>query len=124
MNLTSNLYDAIVSQPSHPWTSGASHLYTRDFFSLVHSKLEPGGIFVQWIGAGFVNVELFGSLMASMADVFPYVHVYRPVPAAMAHLYTVSPLSGRAGHHSSTHPPIVEPVRSLRSLRRPMPRSW
>jgi hypothetical protein len=92
MNLSEKHYDAIVSQPSHPWTSGASHLYTRDFFELVHSKLEPGGIFVQWIGAGFVNVELFGSLMAAMSEVFPYVHVYRPVPAAMVFVASDQPI--------------------------------
>lgn len=92
MNLSSKHYDAIVSQPSHPWTSGASHLYTRDFFELVHSKLVPGGIFVQWIGAGFVNVELFGSLMAAMSEVFPYVHVYRPVPAAMVFVASDQPI--------------------------------
>ena len=92
MNLSDKHYDAIVSQPSHPWTSGASHLYTRDFFELVHSKLEPGGIFVQWIGAGFVNVELFGSLMAAMSDVFPHVHVYRPVPAAMVFMASDQPI--------------------------------
>ncbi len=92
MNLSEKRYDAIVSQPSHPWTSGASHLYTRDFFELVHSKLVPGGIFVQWIGAGFVNVELFGSLMAAMSEVFPYVHVYRPVPAAMVFMASDQPI--------------------------------
>jgi heat shock protein HtpX len=41
----------------------------------------------------------------------------QPVPAAMAHLYTVSPLSGGAGQLFSTHPPIVERVRRLRSFR-------
>jgi spermidine synthase len=60
MNLSNKQYDAIVSQPSHPWTSGASHLYTREFFELVHSKLEADGVFVQWIGASFIDVELFG----------------------------------------------------------------
>jgi spermidine synthase len=92
MNLSDKHYDAIVSQPSHPWTSGASHLYTREFFELTHSKLEPGGIFVQWIGAAFVNVELFGSLMASMTDVFRYVHVYRPVPSALVFVASDEPI--------------------------------
>lgn len=41
----------------------------------------------------------------------------QPVPAATAHLYTVSPLSGGAGSLFSTHPPIAERVRRLRSMR-------
>jgi spermidine synthase len=92
MNLSDKHYDAIVSQPSHPWTSGASHLYTREFFELAHSKLEPGGIFIQWIGGAFVDVELFGSLMASMTDVFRYVHVYRPVPTALTFMASDEPI--------------------------------
>ena len=92
MNLSKKTYDAIVSQPSHPWTSGASHLYTREFFELTQSKLNPGGIFIQWIGAGFVDANLFGSLMASMTEVFPYVHVYRPVPAALVFMASDKPI--------------------------------
>lgn len=92
MNLSDKTYDAIVSQPSHPWTSGASHLYTREFFELVDSKLEPGGIFVQWIGQGFVDTPLFGSLAAAMTDVFEYVHVYRPVPAALVFVASQEPI--------------------------------
>jgi len=41
----------------------------------------------------------------------------QPVPAATAHLYTVSPLGGSSGSLFSTHPPIAERVRRLRSLR-------
>ncbi len=92
MHLTDKTYDAIVSQPSHPWTSGASHLYTREFFELTKSKLEPGGIFIQWIGQGFVDVPLFGNLMAAMRDVFEYVHVYRPVPAALVFMASDQPI--------------------------------
>jgi spermidine synthase len=92
LNLTDKRYGAIISQPSHPWTSGASHLYTREFFELAHSKLEPGGIFIQWIGQAFVDIELFGSLMASMTDVFPYVQVYRPVSGALVFMTSDRPL--------------------------------
>ncbi len=78
--LTERKYDAIVSQPSHAWTAGASHLYTREFFQLVKDHLEPGGVFVQWIGAGFVNERLLQVLVATLRDVYPYVRVYRPPP--------------------------------------------
>jgi spermidine synthase len=76
--LTELRYGAIVSQPSHPWTAGASHLYTRDFFVQVREHLAPGGVFVQWMGLQFVDESLFRSLIATLVDVFPYVRVYQP----------------------------------------------
>ena len=45
----------------------------------------------------------------------------QPVPAATAHLYTVSPLSGESfASLFSTHPPIQERVRRLRALSNPL----
>jgi spermidine synthase len=73
-------FDAIVSQPSHPWAGGAAHLYTREFFELVSSRLSPDGVFVQWIGLPFVDDELFRSLLATLCDVFPHVRAYSPPP--------------------------------------------
>jgi spermidine synthase len=70
--------DAIVSQPSHPWTAGASHLYTREFFELARSRLNPDGVFVQWMGLSFVDEALLRSLVATLLDVFPHVQVYQP----------------------------------------------
>jgi hypothetical protein len=90
--LTDRRYDAIVSQPSHPWTSGASHLYTRDFFDLAASRLAPDGIFVQWIGLSFVDEGLLRSLLASLRDVFPYVELYRPVSQALLFVASREPL--------------------------------
>ncbi|MCH7643936.1 MAG: fused MFS/spermidine synthase [Myxococcales bacterium] len=77
--LTDARFDAIVSQPSHPWTAGASHLYTREFFSLVSDHLEPGGVFVQWIGLSFVDEPLLRSIVATLLEVFPEIAVFRPV---------------------------------------------
>src|SRR5690606_23470347 len=42
-------YDIIVSQPSHPWRSGAANLFTREFFEIVESRLNRGGIYAQWL---------------------------------------------------------------------------
>ena len=78
MILTDAMYDAIVSQPSHPWTSGASHLYTREFFEMAHSRLAPGGVFVQWMGLSFVDVDLLRGLIGTLDSVFENVAVFRP----------------------------------------------
>jgi hypothetical protein len=78
LQLTARRYDAIVSQPSHPWTAAASHLYTREFFSLARSRLAPDGIFVQWIGLAFVDEALLRSLLATLLEVFAHVEAYQP----------------------------------------------
>jgi spermidine synthase len=82
--LTDQKFDAVVSQPSHPWSGGAAHLYTREFFELVQGRLTEGGVLVQWIGLGFVDEALFRSLLASLTDVFEHVRVYSPPPMAGA----------------------------------------
>lgn len=76
--LSQKQYDAIVSQPSHPWTSAASHLFTKEFFQVVAQKLKPDGVFVQWIGLRFVDDHLLETLIATLKAVFPEVEVYSP----------------------------------------------
>jgi tetratricopeptide (TPR) repeat protein len=78
--LANTRFDAIVSQPSHPWAGGAAHLYTQEFFELVASRLSPDGVFVQWIGLPFVDEELLGSLLAALSQVFEHVQAYDPPP--------------------------------------------
>jgi spermidine synthase len=73
-------FDAIVSQPSHPWSGGAAHLYTQEFFELAEGNLAPGGVFLQWIGTGFVDDELLRSLLSALTHVFEFVEVYQPPP--------------------------------------------
>ncbi len=77
--LSTRKFDAIASQPSHPWTAGASHLYTREFFRLVHDRLTPGGTFALWMGAGFVDAPLLRGIVATLLDTFPYVRMYSPI---------------------------------------------
>jgi spermidine synthase len=78
LTLTTRRFDAIVSQPSHPWSAGASHLYTQEFFELARDHLEPDGVFVQWIGLAFVDEDLFRTLLATLLEVYEYVQVYNP----------------------------------------------
>jgi hypothetical protein len=92
LQLTDARFGAIVSQPSHPWTAGASHLYTREFFSLVSRHLEPGGVFVQWIGLAFVDEALLRSMVATLLDVFPHVSIFEPTQGAVLFAASDAPI--------------------------------
>ncbi len=80
LRLSSTRYDIIVSQPSHPWTAGASHLFTREFVAEAKNHLLRDGIFVQWMNSEFVDASLLRTLAATLRAEFDYVRLYQPVP--------------------------------------------
>ena len=41
-------YDVITLEPLLPYTPGAVHLYTREFYELCRARLAPGGAVCQW----------------------------------------------------------------------------
>ncbi len=92
LSLTSKKYDAIVSQPSHPWTAGASHLYTREFMQLARDHMTDNGVFVQWMNVAFLDERLLRSLSATLLDVFDELRVYRPDPATLVFVAATKPL--------------------------------
>lgn len=93
LQLTRKTWDAIVSQPSHPWTAGASHLYTREFMQLTREHLKPGGVFVQWMNVQFMDEDLLRSLTATLLSVYPEVRAYRPDPNTLVFLASDLPLN-------------------------------
>lgn len=82
--LTDKKYDSIVSQPSHPWTAGASHLFTQEFAQLAEDNLKPDGIFLQWMNADMIDEDLFRSMVKSLLNVFEHVRVYQFEPMVLS----------------------------------------
>jgi spermidine synthase len=66
-------YDAIVSQPSHPWLAGSSALYTKEFFGEVERALAPDGTFVLWVNLFRNDVQHVRDVVATLLTVFPSV---------------------------------------------------
>ncbi|MGA1370176.1 MAG: fused MFS/spermidine synthase [Pseudomonadales bacterium] len=93
LRLTNASYDVVVSQPSHPWTAGASHLYTREFVGLVAERLRPGGVFVQWINSQFLDPDLLRALAATLLEEFPHVELYQPQPEELLFLASTQPIA-------------------------------
>lgn len=69
--------DLIVSEPSNPWVSGVSSLFSVEFYEHVNKNLNNGGVFVQWAHLYEFNSELLLSILNSLYKVFPYVSVYK-----------------------------------------------
>lgn len=75
-------YDVIISEPSNPWITGVSNLFTREFFELGKSRLKPGGVWSQWVQMYGMGDEDLRSLLGTFADVYPYVLVYATIEDA------------------------------------------
>jgi spermidine synthase len=114
LRLTDRRYDAIVSQPSHPWTAGASHLYTREFMQLAHDHLTLDGVFVQWMNVIFMDEDLMRSLTATLLSVFGEVRVYRPDPNTVVFLASDQPLNPELQLAQSGYPLRSAPLHYAR----------
>jgi spermidine synthase len=97
--LTSKRYDAVISQPSHPWTAGSSHLHTREYALQVRDHLNPGGIFVLWSNIQYLDSELLKSLVATLLDVFSEVRLYRPDPDTLLFFSSDQPIKPESALH-------------------------
>lgn len=69
-------YDAIVSEPSNPWVSGVSSLFTEQFYRFLDQHLADGGVLVQWIHAYELDDPLFATMAAALNSRFPHIEVY------------------------------------------------
>lgn len=78
LRLTTKRFDAIISQPSHPWTSSSANLFTKEFFQTAFDHLETDGVFVAWMGLAFINDELLRTFIATATGVFPHVELFQP----------------------------------------------
>jgi predicted membrane-bound spermidine synthase len=69
-------YDVIVAQPSNPWVSGTSALYSSEFYGLAAGALAPGGVLVQWIQLAAIHPKRVVSILEAVRTFFPYFDVY------------------------------------------------
>ena len=71
-------YDIIVSEPSNPWVSGVSSLFTREFYRRVRGHLNPGGLLVQWFQLYEIDASMLASVMGALGAEFPQYAIYAP----------------------------------------------
>lgn len=74
-------YDIIVCQPSDPWVSGASELFTQNFWDLVKTRLKANGVFAQWLPLYSLRSTEFVLLCKTFAATFPNCAIVQPARA-------------------------------------------
>ena len=74
---TDRHYDVIVADIFLTYKMGVGSLYTLEHFEAVRSRLEQGGIFVQWLPLFDFSPEKFGIVARTMLEVFPQVTLWR-----------------------------------------------
>ncbi|HEX9396559.1 MAG TPA: hypothetical protein VF943_07435 [Burkholderiales bacterium] len=71
-------YDLIVSEPSNPWVSGVSGLFTREFYRRVRGHLNAGGLLVQWMQLYEIDASLVAAVLRALGAEFPHYAVFAP----------------------------------------------
>jgi spermidine synthase len=69
-------YDIVVSEPSNPWVSGVSSLFTTEFYRLIRRHLNENGVLVQWFQMYEIDSSLIASVLRALGENFPDYAVY------------------------------------------------
>jgi spermidine synthase len=75
-------YDVVVSEPSNPWLTGVSNLFTQEFFELGKSRLTDDGIWSQWVQMYGMGTEEVRALLNTFSTVFPHVALFATIEDA------------------------------------------
>jgi spermidine synthase len=69
-------YDVIVSEPSNPWVSGVSSLFTTEFYRDLRRYLREGGLLIQWVQIYELSPALVASVVAALEENFSDYEVW------------------------------------------------
>jgi spermidine synthase len=90
---TDKHYDVIISEPSNPYRAGIASLYTTEFYRAARERLNPGGVFVQFMQAYEVDVQTVDTVLATVRSAFPHVEVWQTLGADLQLVCSDRPLT-------------------------------
>jgi spermidine synthase len=85
-------YDVISSEPSNPYRAGIASLFTAEFYSACLSRLDRGGVFIQFLQAYEVDPPTIRTAYATITSVFPYVETWQSQSGDLLLVGTRDPL--------------------------------
>jgi predicted membrane-bound spermidine synthase len=69
-------YDIIISEPSNPWVSGVSSLFSTEFYAQARRHLSPGGVLVQWTQLYEIDVPTLATALNALGAQFDDYAIY------------------------------------------------
>jgi spermidine synthase len=75
---TQNRYELIISEPSNPWVSGVSGLFTREFYRRIRRHLADDGLLAQWFQLYEIDPARVASVMRALGEAFPNYAIFAP----------------------------------------------
>jgi spermidine synthase len=89
---TDNKYDIVISEPSNPYRAGVAALYTSEFYQVARRRLNPGGMFIQWLQAYEVDATTVHIVIATARSVFKHVEVWQTLAADLQLVCSDTPI--------------------------------
>ena len=72
-------YDIIISEPSNPWVSGVSSLFTQEFYARLANYLGEGGVLAQWLHTYEMDPQTLASILGAVSRTFPEYALYSSI---------------------------------------------
>jgi spermidine synthase len=91
LRTTSDRFDVVIADLFIPWHAGTGNLYTAEHFAAARGRLNPGGVFCQWLPLYQMSERELGTIAATFASVFPHASMWR------ADFSTTAPILGFVG---------------------------
>jgi hypothetical protein len=109
-------YDIVISEPSNPWVSGVSSLFTREFYRRIRAHLNPGGLLVQWFQLYEIDVPLVASVMNALGAEFAHYAIYAPSDHDLLIVAGESPVPSAPGASVFEDPGLAKELWSVHVL--------
>jgi spermidine synthase len=103
-------YDVISSEPSNPYRAGIASLFTTEFYEASRSRLNEGGIFIQFLQAYEVDAQTIRTIYSTIGATFTHVETWQTQTGDLLLVAAMSPIEYNAQTISARM--RVEPVRT------------
>lgn len=74
---TPRKFDIITSTPSYPSERSVGGLFTKEYYEIASGKLNPGGIYCQWLPYYALSNDDVTIMLKTFSSVFPHVYLWK-----------------------------------------------